>query len=357
MAQVVEVRGSPASLEAETWAPQAHAHALQLESQAERAFEQGDAASASILAEHAIAAHEHAWVLTRLARAERRRLEAEGELADQRRVLAELHAQHQRLTAEAAGLELRTQVARGALPLPPHEAAEPVRAQARRRAAGALATQGRILCVSARLLGERDGVEALMSELDQLDGQLSGKAGANVLETATRLRSECLRLLTSVRRQHGAATGRVPSPEALPGAGPAVGAEAAGPADSLLAELSSAGAEPSRDDRGVSVALRNAFASDGSLTDAARAVLGRLSHVATTHPDFPVLLIGHAGSPVAPADAERRLATVSAELARLGVSRVEARDAGQRLPLLPDGIPSARERNERIELVFVAPVL
>jgi outer membrane protein OmpA-like peptidoglycan-associated protein len=130
-----------------------------------------------------------------------------------------------------------------------------------------------------------------------------------------------------------------------------------GPADSLLAELSAAGAEPSRDDRGVSVALRNAFASDGSLTDAARAVLGRLSQVATTHPDFPVLLVGHAGSPVAPADSERRLATVSAELARLGVSRVEARDAGQRLPLLPDGIPSARERNDRIELVFVAPVL
>ena len=76
MAQVEQVRMSPASVEAQIWAPQAHAHAIALEQRAERALAQGDSTSAELLAAHTVAAHEHAWVLTRLARAERRRLDA-----------------------------------------------------------------------------------------------------------------------------------------------------------------------------------------------------------------------------------------------------------------------------------------
>jgi hypothetical protein len=363
MAQVAEVRASPASAEAETWAPQAHARAVSLSAEAESALQRGDEASATILGEHAIAGHEHAWVLTRLARAERRRLAAESELVEQRRVLSELHAQHQRLSAEAAGLELQTQVARGALPLPPHESAEPVRREARRRAAAALATQGRMLCVSARLLGEGASADKLMLELDRLDEALAAKSGADVFESATRLRSECLRSITLARRKRSTSA-NLPPPAAgqRPANGPLVasdsdGVEEAISADFLLAELSAAGVEPSRDDRGVAVALRNLFAADGSLTEDAHSTLKRLSEVASAHPDFPVLVVNHTGASNSAPDAERRLATLTAELARLGVGRVESRDAGPRLPLLPANVPNARERNERVELVFVAPVL
>ena len=68
LAKVAQVRTSPAAQEAETWAPQAHAHALELEQRAEHAATAGNTAAAEILAEQALAAHEHAWVLTRLAR-------------------------------------------------------------------------------------------------------------------------------------------------------------------------------------------------------------------------------------------------------------------------------------------------
>jgi outer membrane protein OmpA-like peptidoglycan-associated protein len=125
----------------------------------------------------------------------------------------------------------------------------------------------------------------------------------------------------------------------------------------LLAELSAAGAAPSRDDRGVSVVLRGLFGSDGSLTGTGRTELRRLSEVARAHPGFPVLVVGHTGSAEAAADVERQLNAITTELSSSGIVRVEAADVGQRLPLLPLESPTARERNQRIELVFVSPGL
>jgi outer membrane protein OmpA-like peptidoglycan-associated protein len=362
MAQVVQVRTSPASVEAQTWAPQAHAHALELEQRAERALEQGDSASAELLAAHSVAAYEHAWVLTRLARAERRRLDAEAELRKERAALGELHAQHQRLSAEAAGLELRVQVAKGALALPPHEVAAPERMQARRRAAAALATQGRLLCVAARLLGESEGVRGSLARLDQLDQELGAGTGSRLLEKATELRAECLRVISEVRRPRAPAVGDAPAPaEAAPvaGSGARASADVTGPvpADMLLAELSAAGAMPSRDERGVSVVLRGLFGADGAVTATGRSELQRLGRVAKAHPDFPLLVVGHTGVDKPAPEVERQLGAVKSELVSSGVSRVEAHAAGQRQPLLPPQSPTARQRNERIELVFVAPGL
>jgi hypothetical protein len=378
MAQVAQVRTSPASVEAQTWAPQAHAHALELERRAEKALTQGDATAAELSAEHAIAAHEHAFALTRVARAERRRLDADAELLEQRRLLAELHTQHQRLTAEAAGLELQAQVVKGALPLPPHEVAAPERQQARRRAASALLTQSRLLCVAARLLGDVDGVRVPMTRLDQLELDLAKGSEPRLLETATELRSECLRLISDLRRQHtSSAAGDVvvkaslpqsePSPPASDGSpspGPATAPRSGSaahapsiPADSLLEELSVAGVAPSRDERGVSVVLRDLFDAGGQLTTAGRTQLQPLVQVAKAHPDFPLLVVAHTGSPQAGHEAERKLAALRSELGSAGLRRVETHDAGQRQPLLPPQAVSARARNERIELVFVAPGL
>jgi hypothetical protein len=350
--KVAEVRMSPAAREAETWAPQAHTHALELEQRSQRALSAGDVASAEILADGALAAHEHAWVLARLARAERRRLAADGELTEQQRALSELQTQEQRLSAEAGELELRARVVKNALPLAVHEAAGPERSEARRKAAAALSTQGRLLCVAARLLGEADAVKDPLARLDDLDRELESTKAPKALETATELRGLCLRVISEVRRKRS----RV-SPPASPAASTAAAVQPALPADLVLAELSAAGQSPARDERGVSVVLRELFATDGSLTDAGRAQLQQLGATAKAHPDFPLLLVGHTASPEAKPAMDKQLASLGSELLRLGVEHVSAHDAGPRQPLLPPQLPRARARNQRIELVFVAPGL
>jgi outer membrane protein OmpA-like peptidoglycan-associated protein len=357
LAKVAEVRTSPAAQEAETWAPQAHAHALELEQSSERAATAGDTAAAEILAEHALAAHEHAWVLTRLARAERRRLSAEAELSEQQRALGELLAQDQQLSADAAALELRARVVRSALPLAAHDAATPERLEARRRAAAALSTQGRLLCVAASMLGEANAVKAPLGRLDELDRELDAGKAQKALEVATELRGECLRVISNARRQHSAVSAPAPVAAATKPSAAATSSapSAAIPADLLLSELSTAGQLPSRDERGVSVVLRGVFAADGKLNDSGRGQLARLVEVAKAHPDFPVLLVGHTAVPDARAAMDRQLGALESELQTLGVERVASHDAGARQPLLPAQLPRARERNQRIELVFVAP--
>jgi outer membrane protein OmpA-like peptidoglycan-associated protein len=366
MARMGEVHAAPATTEAEAWAPQAHAHALELEAQAEAALRDGDSDAAALIAERAIAAHEHAWALTRLARAERRRLDAEKELADQRRALGELRAQHQRLAAEAAALELRAQVARSALPVPPHETSPVERREARRRAAAALSAQARLLCVGARLLGAEPRVAPVLARLDELDQKLTSGAESRAIETATELRSECLAIISEIRHQNSAPAARLQrqapsSGEASNGAStapaspPAPVSAAPLPADALLEELSAAGAAPSRDDRGISVSLRDLFGADGKLLARARPEIERLVRVAVAHRDFPVLLVAHSSSDRGAAEVERQLELLRAALANSGVAKLAVTSVGDRQPLLPQRSPSARARNQRIELVFVAP--
>lgn len=380
MARMAEVHAAPATAEAETWSPQAHAHALELEARAEAALRDGDADRAAALAEHAIAAHEHAWVLARLARAERRRLDAEKELAEQRRALGELRAQHQQLSSDAAALELRAEVARSGLPAFSQEAPPAERREARRRAVAALAAQARLLCVSARLLGEEQSVAPVLARLDELDRQLESGAEAK-LEQAMELRSRCLDAISAVRRENAAPAARPDSggPPASSGApsaraasptvsaSPTASTDPAGaerspraraasplPADVLLDELSAAGAAPSRDERGVAVSLRELSGPDGKLSERARAELERLVRVSEAHPDFPVLLVGHSAGG-STAEVDRQLQLLRAALADAGVSRLAVESVGDRQPLLPARSPAARARNQRIELVFVAP--
>ena len=185
-----------------------------------------------------------------------------------------------------------------------------------------------------------------------------------MLETATELRSQCLRVISGVRRQSRSSepasngVGSVPAGSVAAGS-VAAGSVAAGgvPADLVVAELSAAGQTPVRDERGVSVVLRDVFGADGSLSATGRTRLTRLSETAKAHPDFPLLLVGHtSASPARPA-MDRQLATLTSELQGLGIERVAAHDAGARQPLLPPQLPRARERNQRIELIFVAPGL
>jgi hypothetical protein len=246
------------------------------------------------------------------------------------------------------------------------------RQESRRRAVGALSAQARLLCVAARLLGEGRRVEPLVSRIDELDRQAEGGAAAKQLETAADLRAECLAVISEVRQKNSSAAARsgaalsaapasppAESPAAAPVAAPAAGAPAAPaapvPADVLLGELSAAGASPSRDERGVAVALRGLVGADGKLTGAARTELGRLAKVGGAHPEFPVLLVGHGAPAPGTPNVERQLQLVSEALSGAGLGRVEVQTVGDRQPLLPVRSPDARTRNQRIELVFVAP--
>lgn len=344
LARAAEVAASPAAAEAEAWAPQAHAHAKRLEQRAEEALAGGDSDGAALLAEQAIAAHEHAWALTRLARAERRRLAAETELAQQQQALEALRVEQQRLSAEAAGLELRARAAGGALPTAAGLAPGTDQLAARRQAAAALATQARLLCVGARLLGEGQRVEGILPRLDELERTLAnGPAGAT-LDTAASLRRECLQIISDVRHRNVAPAAQAPRPAANAPRAPL-------PADVVLDELSAIGTTPSRDERGVAVSLRGAFGADGVITAAARQELASIGKVVEAHRDFPLLLVGHGAG----RDIERQLDAVKAELGHAGSGPIEVQAAGERLPLLPPGAAGARERNTRIELVFVAP--
>ena len=110
--------------------------------------------------------------------------------------------------------------------------------------------------------------------------------------------------------------------------------------------------EPSRDDRGVSVAIRNAF--DGAvLSAAARERLVALGQVAKAHPDFPVLVVVHgAKARATPADVDRA-STPAQTLREAGASRIETKAVGDALPVAIPGHDA--KRNERVEVVFVAP--
>jgi outer membrane protein OmpA-like peptidoglycan-associated protein len=103
------------------------------------------------------------------------------------------------------------------------------------------------------------------------------------------------------------------------------------------------------------VSLRDVFGPDGKLTALARPEIERLVRVAEAHPDFPVLLVGHSSSDRGTAEVERQLSLLRTALAGSGVSKVAVTSVGDRQPLLPERMASARTRNQRIELVFVAP--
>ncbi len=320
--------------ESKQLAPQAHAAAEALRARAEDAHREGDTASAQIASEHALAAYSRAFVLARLARAERELGVANRDLAQAKSTLADIDEKHRRVAAEASDLELRIRVAEDALPLVPNAPAGPEREKARLDAARALASQARLLCVATRLLDPKlAAVGAELDKLAQLDRALASSPKAAPIDAAVAARSSCLRLLTEARR---------PAASAAP---------AAGVTDALLAELSRVGSlHPFRDDRGVVITLRGVFDAKGALGAEGKRVLESLGRVAKAHPSFPLLVVFHGrGSD------EARKKVIADALGSAGASRVDGASAGSAEPVVDPARPGSRPRNERIEIVFVAP--
>lgn len=331
-------RESPALVAAKKDAPQAYARAEGLRNRAEAAQQAGDPASAQLLAERANAAYERAVTLATLVRAEERARAAEASLTKLDAELALTADAQAKLDAETRALDLRLKVARETLPVPESgPPASPERELARREAAQALAAQARLLCTAARLVEPSLAtLPAAIAKVTDLEARLP-KAPMAPLDEARAVRTGCLKELTGARR---------PKTQADP-VNPA--------ADRLLSELGQASLRPSRDDRGVVVTLERAFEKDDRLTKEAETRLGELAAIAKTHPGFPVLVVLHSAVRLPEAREATRLERTAAALRTQGAPSVEAASVGNALPGLDRRQPGAAARNERVEIVFVAP--
>ncbi len=330
LSQADATRLAPRVQASEKGAPQAFLGAEDLWQQAQKAYENGDMAQSELLSEQAIAAYEHAVVLARLAAAIGRSSTASSALLGAQKEVLSLDQNAKELEVEVLDLEARAKVARDALPPPKSEPATPERERARQKAAQALLTQARLLCVSARLLdpGHPDAPKADLEEVTRLELV----AAPAPIDQARRVRARCLQLLSEVRR-------------------PKVRQNPQGfAAEGLLTELSEAKFGPFRDDRGVVVTLREVFGSGNLLaadTDEKLAALGR---IAKAHPEFPVLVVLHTAG-----DKPRDGGMLLTKLNEAGASNVTLDAAGSTLPVAPQSEPGAAKRNERVEIVFVSP--
>ncbi len=334
LGQADAVASSPKAVDAKANAPQAFAHAEKLRKQAEAAYADGDQAAAQILGDRAIAAYSHAFVLVRLARAEERLAQGKLDLNKALTALSELDTQHALVSREAEALELKLKVARDAVPLAPNEPASPERERARLESARALAAQARLLCVSAWLIDpDLKDIKSKIERTEALAEALEKAPKPVPIDDAVAARSSCLKELTLARR---AASLKQPASAAQ---------------DVLLKALSDRGGlSPTRDDRGVTVTLRGLYIG-GRLAKDARARLEALAKVAKANPKFPLLVAVHD-----PSGSDARAQELTALLTQLGVSKVQARGLGDRLPLVPGNIPGAAGRNARVELIFVSPL-
>lgn len=336
LAQAERALGSDEAKNDKTLSPRAHARAQEALAEGQRADAAGDGTAAELHAERALGHLAEAAAISRSARAttdlarlgaDLTRLEDEAERAKVART---------DLEREIGTLDLKLRIAKElALPSPSPAAAKE-REEARRKAIGALATEARLLCGAARLLG------APAESLDGLDAEAAGlppkaaAAGASdktslgpLLDQATRLRAQCEAKLTGARR---------------------TGAEAA---DADMSQLSGAGFSPSRDERGVVVTLRPSW-RDAALSEADGKKLAALGQIAKAS-SVPVQVVVHEARAAAAPRADQRVAAITKALGQGGLdaSRIATLNAGINAPLVDPSDTRLSSRNERIDVVFV----
>ena len=123
----------------------------------------------------------------------------------------------------------------------------------------------------------------------------------------------------------------------------------------MLTELSNASYLPQRDDRGIVVALRKAFDTAAVLSSSAKQTVQALGRTASTYPEFPILVVLHGTRARTTAGDRQRLDSVVSALREAGATRTEGVLGADAAPLVEATRPGANERNERLEIVFVAP--
>ena len=343
VANMEGVRISPTVRDGAAFAPQEFAMAENQRTLAQKASREGDEVAASLYAAQAVAGYTDAVVLARLVRATIEQDRASSDLTRDEARAEKLATE--RVAAESRADELAKKLKLAELALIPARSsrADPAREAARLVAARALVAEARLLCGAARLLSPSlEGIDALDENVAALDGKLESlpRSSPAPIDDASRIRAECLELLTRARRTSD------PSQDAEP--------------DALLSELSASGQfEPSRDERGVVILLRNVFRGSTLSTEASKA-LTELGRVAAAHPGFAVQVVVH--DAVRPTVGEtsvvaQRVQSAVAALVTAGAlpSHVKGETMGDRVPLVDPRDAAHRARNARVEVVFVNP--
>jgi flagellar motor protein MotB len=340
MGDMDKVRASAAVREATSLAPQSVARAEEARKRALEAQAAGDDVAASLHAELAVAAYEHAVVLARLSRAKTDEDEASDARARAVEQMKQLSASRTAVEREVDDLDKQLKVAREAALPAPSGPGDASREAARLVAARSLAMQARLLCGAAKIVAS--GVEGLAdaeSQLAALEKQLESSPKAAPIDAAARVRAQCLALLTKARRTTS---------------------ESESSTDALLAELSAAGGwDPARDERGVVVTLRGLF-KGAALRSEAEAKLRDLGRVAGAHPAWGVQVVVHDATPPSQAEAAANGARAEAVVKAIvsggaPSSKVTSELAGAKAPIVDPQDAARRGRNARVEVVFVAP--
>lgn len=355
-AQVDAVHDSKSTADARTSAPTAYAHADKLRDESRAAFDAGDVAGAQILAEHALAAYEHALIYARIARAEGEAKDADAALAKSQQEVATLDSEQARVSAEVTALEARIRVSKDAQPVTASGTATGEREVARLAAARSLVLEAKMLCTGARLLlpslpqGTPPPVgaperPALLSQLDEAElfvtktNESIAAGGLAPIDLATRARAACLSALTNMRRSM------------------TTSAQAPGAGDALLGDISATRLfTPFRDERGVVVTMRDVFSGD-KLTPNATKGIEALGRIAKTNRGFPMAAIVHQEKEPTGKDdaaAKARADALTAAFRTAGVAAINVLEAGTAAPVV-DPRSAERKRNARVEIVFITP--
>lgn len=345
--EATRMRAGLGGQDAQVYAPQAFAAADQELRLAKEAQSSGDTTGAELHAERALATYNQAIALARLARATQEEAAANQALASASEQAQKYATQRKAVDREADDLEKKLRVAREAQLPPSSGPADPERERARVVAAQAMVTQARLLCSAARLVSpQAPGLADSEAAVSALEKQIETSKTAVTIDPAARARAACLGSLTKARRSAGADADQ---------------------ADTLLGELSQAGAAPkgstsdlapARDERGVVVTLRSAFKGD-KLTPEAEASVKDLGRVAAAHPTFAVQVVLHDAQAPSAGDKqtnEKRGEAVTQALVAGGVaaSKVKVEQAGAKAPVVDPRDTRRRDRNARVEIVFVS---
>lgn len=348
IAKVVEAQRTESTQDREIakLAPRAFAQAQQSLAAAVQAEKAGDTAGAELHAERAIASFQHAIALARLARGTELEAQAKESLAHESEQAERYSAARKAAEREADDLEKQLKVAREAERPASSGATDPERERARLVAAQALATQARLLCSAARLVSpQAPGLTEAETTVADLEKKLEAGPRPAPIDAAGRARAACLAALTKARRGGS-------------------GAGDADQADALLGELSRSAdpgskrktdLAPSRDERGVVVTLRSLFTQE-KLAPEGETTLKDLGRIAAAHPKFGVQIVIHDATPPnaeGSALARKRGEAVSKALADGGASKLRIEHAGARAPLVDPSDAKHRDKNARVEIVFV----
>jgi len=347
--EVERVRSTETALEGARLAPDVYARAEQERDLARRSHASGDDVAANLHAEHALAAYSHAVVVARIARAAAERTDAQATIDATTVQQQALEATRAKLETEAAALEQRAQTLPARSNAPPSASSTAAREALRSTLGRSLLVEARLICDAARLVfpGADDVARAQTAAVamaERIDADRPGHPSASApssvppprsvpIDDVARIRAQCVDVLTRARRATVDTLGR---------------------ADVLLTELSTTGGwDPSRDERGVVVTLRDPFRGI-RLTDTTMGKLKELGRIAAAHPAFALQVVVHDSTTPAPGpktdgDIRRGDAAVQALLAGgASASRVQAE-----LGVADPSDPRTGARTEQLDVVFV----